>query len=52
MKGKLPEIKNLIYRAMDEDVDISGLSKKEVEVVKTVNVLLGKSLYSHSWLET
>jgi len=52
MKEKLPEIKNLIYRAMDEDVDISGLSKKEVEVVKTVNVLLGKSLYSHSWLET
>jgi hypothetical protein len=52
MRGKLPEIKNLIYKAMDEEVDLSGLSKKEVEVVKTVNVLMGKSLYSHSWLET
>jgi len=51
-KGQLPDIKNLIYRAMDEEVDTSNLPKKEVDIVKTVNVLMGKSLYSHSWLET
>jgi len=51
-KGQLPDIKNLIYRAMDEEVDTSNLPKKETDIVKTVNVLLGKSLYSHSWLET
>jgi hypothetical protein len=27
------------------------LSQKEVEYVKTVRVLTGKNLYSHSWLE-
>jgi cobalamin-dependent methionine synthase I len=51
-KGQLPDIKNLIYRAMDEEVNTSNLPKKEVDIVKTVNVLMGKSLYSHSWLET
>lgn len=51
-KGQLPDIQNLIYRAMDEEVDVSGLPKKEVDIVKTVNVLMGKSLYSHSWLES
>ena len=52
MRGKLPDIKNLIYRAMDEEMDVSSLSKKEADIVKTVNVLTGRSLYSHSWLET
>ena len=51
-KGQLPEIQNLIYRAMDEEVDTSNLPKKETDIVKTVNVLMGRSLYSHSWLET
>lgn len=51
-KGQLPDIKNLIYRAMDEEVDTSNLPKKETDIVKTVNVLMGRSLYSHSWLET
>lgn len=51
-KGELQEVKELIYRAMDEEIDISTLSsKKEVDIVKTVNVLLGRTLYSHSWLE-
>lgn len=52
MRGKLPEIKDLIYRAMDEEMDVSNLSKKEADIVKTVNVLMGRALYSHSWLET
>lgn len=52
MRGGLQDIKNLIYRAMDEEIDPSGLPKKEADIVKTVNVLMGRTLYSHSWLET
>jgi len=52
MRGGLQDIKNLIYRAMDEEIDPSGLPKKEADIVKTVNVLMGRTLYSHSWLDT
>jgi len=52
IRGELPEVVDLIYRAMDEDdMDISSLSQTEVEYVKTTQVLMGNSLYSHSWLE-
>lgn len=52
IRGDLPDLVNLIYRAMDEDdVDLTGLSPKEVEYVKTTNVLMGRSLFSSSWLE-
>ncbi|MBT9130726.1 MAG: 5-methyltetrahydrofolate:corrinoid/iron-sulfur protein co-methyltransferase [candidate division WS2 bacterium] len=51
VKGKLPETVNLIYRAMDGDVDLSTLSQEERDIVKTVNVLTGKTLFSNSWLE-
>ncbi len=48
----MPEIVDLIHRAMDEeDMDISTLSTKEQEYVKTTQVLMGKTLYSNSWLE-
>ena len=51
-KGKMPEIVNLVHRVMDgEKPDLNKLSKKEVEYVKTVRVLTGESLYSHSWLD-
>jgi 5-methyltetrahydrofolate corrinoid/iron sulfur protein methyltransferase len=51
-KGEIPEIVNLIHRVMNEDdIDISSLAQKEAEYVKTTRVLMGKSLYSHSWLE-
>ena len=51
-KGKMPEIVNLVHRVMDgEKPDLNSLGKKEVEYVKTVRVLTGESLYSHSWLE-
>jgi 5-methyltetrahydrofolate corrinoid/iron sulfur protein methyltransferase len=52
MRGGLKDVKDLIYRAMDEELNTSNLPKKEADIVKTVNVLMGKSLYSHSWLET
>jgi len=51
-KGEMPEIVDLVHRVMDgEKPDLSSLSQKEVEYVKTVRVLTGESLYSHSWLE-
>jgi len=47
-----PELEELVGRVMDgEDVDTSGLDKRGVEYVKTAKILLGHSLYSHSWLE-
>ncbi|UCE55200.1 MAG: dihydropteroate synthase [Desulfobacterales bacterium] len=52
IRGEVPEIVELIYRAMEEeDLDLSALSQKELEYAKTTQVLMGKSLYSHSWLE-
>ncbi len=51
-KGEMPEIVGLVHRVMDGDKpDLSSLSQKEVGYVKTVRVLTGESLYSHSWLE-
>jgi cobalamin-dependent methionine synthase I len=53
IKGRMPEIVGLIYRTMDgEDIDISSLSPKEVEYVKTAKVLMGETLYSDAWLES
>ena len=51
-RGEMPEIVDLVHRVMDgEKPDFASLSQKEVEYVKTVRVLSGESLYSHSWLE-
>jgi cobalamin-dependent methionine synthase I len=51
-KGGMPEIVNLVHRMMDgEEPNLKTLSPKENEYVKTTKVLLGKTLYSHSWLE-
>ena len=51
-KGEMPEIVKLVHRVMDgEKPDLASLSLKETEYVKTVHVLSGETLYSHSWLE-
>jgi cobalamin-dependent methionine synthase I len=51
-KGKKPELVKLVHRIMDgEKPDPSSLSEEEVKYAKTVRVLTGESLYSHSWLE-
>jgi len=51
-KGEKPELVDLVHRVMDgEKPDLSSLSEEEVKYVKTVRVLAGESLYSHSWLE-
>lgn len=50
-KGGLPEIVSMVHRMMDGDEpDLKQLSQKELEYYKTTRVLLGKTLYSHSWL--
>ncbi|MGC8602735.1 MAG: dihydropteroate synthase, partial [Desulfomonilaceae bacterium] len=49
---KSMDFENLVGRVLDgEDVDTTGMSKKEIDYVKTAKLLLGQSLYSHSWLE-
>ena len=50
--GEMPQIVELVHRVMDgERPDLSSLAQKERDYVKTVHVLTGQSLYSHSWLE-
>lgn len=53
IKGEMPKIAELIYKTMDGgDIDLSALSQKEVEYVKTAKVLMGETLYSDAWLES
>jgi 5-methyltetrahydrofolate corrinoid/iron sulfur protein methyltransferase len=48
----LPEIYKLVWRIMDgEEVSLGSLSEKELHYAKTTRVLMGKNLYSHSWLD-
>jgi 5-methyltetrahydrofolate corrinoid/iron sulfur protein methyltransferase len=51
-KGEMPELEQLVAKIMDgQSVDMASLSEKEQQYAKSVNVLMGKSLYSDSWLE-
>jgi len=51
-KGKRQDIVDLIYGMLDgNEPDIGSLSKEMQDYAKTVNVILGNSLYSDSWLE-
>jgi len=51
-RGEMPNIIDLIYKTMDgENIDLSSLSSKEQDYVKTTRVLMGETLYSHAWLE-
>jgi len=52
VRGERPELVKLVHRIMDgEKPDYASLSEEEVKYAKTVRVLTGESLYSHSWLE-
>jgi len=52
IKGAIPDVVNLIYKVMDgEEIDLSSLSQKELDYVKTARVLTGEVLYSDAWLE-
>ena len=51
-RGEKPELVKLVHRLMDgEQIDISSLSPEDAKYARTVRVLTGASLYSHSWLE-
>lgn len=51
-KGNRQDIVDLICGVMDgNEPDMAGLSKELQDYVKTVNIILGKALYSDSWLE-
>jgi len=51
VRGKKEDIKNLVWKSMDEELDISSLSEEEKNYVKTVYILQGKSIYSDSYLK-
>jgi 5-methyltetrahydrofolate corrinoid/iron sulfur protein methyltransferase len=51
-KGNRQDIVDLIYGMVDgETPDIPSLSKELQDYAKTVNVILGNTLFSDSWLE-
>ena len=51
-RGRRPDIVQVIHKVMDgEELDQAALSKEFQDYVKTAKVILGKSLYSDSWLE-
>lgn len=53
VRGEMPQVTELIHKAMDgESIDSSSLSKEEADFVKTVQVLMGETLYSDAWLES
>ena len=51
-RGKRQDIVDLVYGVMDgQEFDYSTMDKEAVDYVKTAKVILGKSLFSDSWLE-
>jgi 5-methyltetrahydrofolate corrinoid/iron sulfur protein methyltransferase len=51
-KGEKEPIKKIVWDVIDGvGHDIKTLSEDEIAYVKTARVLLGESLYSHSWLK-
>jgi len=51
-RGERQDIVDLIYGIMDgEAPDMGSLAKELQDYAKTTNVILGKSLYSDSWLD-
>jgi 5-methyltetrahydrofolate corrinoid/iron sulfur protein methyltransferase len=51
-RGRKPDLVNLVYQMMDGfKPDLKSLSLEEQKYAKTVRVINGESLYSHSWLE-
>ncbi len=51
-KGERQDIVDLVYGIMDgTQPDMAAISKELADYAKTVNVILGNTLYSDSWLE-
>lgn len=50
-RGKRPQLVDLVHRMMDGfEPEMKTLSTEEQQYVKTVRVLTGQTVYSHSWL--
>lgn len=51
-QGERRDLREIIYRVMDgEEMDLRSLTKEQADYAKTARVLMGKTLYSDSWLE-
>jgi 5-methyltetrahydrofolate corrinoid/iron sulfur protein methyltransferase len=51
-RGQRPDVVELVHKVMDGNApDLSSLTKEMANYYKTARVLMGESLYSHSWLE-
>jgi 5-methyltetrahydrofolate corrinoid/iron sulfur protein methyltransferase len=51
-RGRKPGLVELVHKMMDGfKPNIDTLNAEEIKYVKTVRVINGESLYSHSWLE-
>ncbi len=51
-KDQRKDLEEVVHAVMDgNDPDMNSLSKDMVDVAKTTKVLMGRSLYSDSWLE-
>ena len=51
-RGERENLREVVWKVMDgEDLDPGKLSPEEADYMKTAKVLLGQSLYSHSWLK-
>ncbi len=51
-KSERKDLEELVKKVMDgEEPNMDTLSQEEKDYVKTTKVLLGHSLYSHSWLK-
>lgn len=50
--GRRPDLNKLVGRVLDgEAINPAEISREERDIVKTVDVLAGKTLFSESWLE-
>lgn len=51
-RGERADTVSIVHRIMDgEDIDFASLDPETAKYAKSVPVLLGKVLYSHSWLD-
>jgi 5-methyltetrahydrofolate corrinoid/iron sulfur protein methyltransferase len=51
-RGKKPKLVEIVHGIMDgAKPDMATLTSEEAKYAKTAKVLMGESLYSHSWLE-
>jgi len=51
-RGERPDVVEIIHKVMDgEEIDTGSVSKDMQDYVKTAKVILGRTLFSDSWLE-